>query len=94
MRPEEQTIPDCEDEEPMIDSMLGRRSRSGNCEVCQGKQATRRARFTAHFLQADPTPLVVEEHVAKMEFERLVCDDCAEQLRSMKNVTDLSFESL
>jgi hypothetical protein len=58
------------------------------------KEATRRARFTAHFLQADPMPLLVEEHIAKMEFERRVCDECAERLQSMKNVTDLSLENL
>jgi len=58
------------------------------------KEATRRARFTAHFLQADPTPLLVEEHIAKMEFERRVCDECAGRLQSMKNVTDLTLENL
>lgn len=58
------------------------------------KDATRRARFTAHFLQADPTPLLVEERVAKMEFEKRVCDDCAGRLQTMKNVTDLSLEDL
>ena len=78
----------------MIDSMLRRSQRSGDCELCQRRPATQRARFTAHFLQADPSPLLVEEHVARMEFERLVCDECAGQLQAMKNVTDLSFESL
>jgi hypothetical protein len=52
------------------------------------------AKFTAHFLQADPTPLLVEERVAKMELERRVCDDCAGRLQAMKNVTDLSLENL
>ena len=37
---------------------------------------------------------MVEEHVAKMELEKRVCDDCARQLQSMKNVTDLSLEEL
>ena len=78
----------------MIDSMLRRRDHASDCEMCQRMQATKTARFTAHFLQADPTPLVVEEHVAKMQFEKRVCDDCAEQLQSMKNVTDLTFGSL
>jgi len=58
------------------------------------KQATQRARFTAHFLQADPTPLLVEERIAKMEFEKRVCNLCAQRLQSMKNVSDLSLENL
>lgn len=37
---------------------------------------------------------MLEERVAKMEFEKRVCDDCAEQLQNMKNVTDLTFGSL
>jgi len=37
---------------------------------------------------------MIEEHVAKMEFEKRVCDDCAKQLQSMKNVSDLSLDSL
>jgi hypothetical protein len=78
----------------MIDSMLRKRDRASDCEVCQRKPATRKARFTAHFLQAEPTPLLIEERVAKMELEKRVCDDCAEQLQSMKNVTDLSLEEL
>lgn len=78
----------------MIDSMLRRQDRVGDCELCQRKPATRRAKFTAHFLQADPTPLLVEERVAKMEFQRRVCDDCLERLQSMKNVTDLTSEEL
>jgi len=78
----------------MIDSMLRRREPAGDCEVCQRKPATRRAKFTAHFLQADPTPLMIEERVARMELEKRVCDDCAEQLQTMKNVTDLSLENL
>jgi hypothetical protein len=78
----------------VIDSMLRRHDRTGDCEMCQRKPATQRAKFTAHFLQADPTPLVVEERVAKMELERRVCDDCAGRLQTMKNVTDLSLENL
>ena len=78
----------------MIDSMLRRRDRTGDCEVCQKKPATQIAKFTAHFLQADPTPLLVVVRVAKMELERRVCDDCAGRLQAMKNVTDLSFENL
>jgi len=74
--------------------MLRKRDRASDCEVCQRKPATRKARFTAHFLQAEPTPLLIEERVAKMELEKRVCDDCAEQLQSMKNVTDLSLEEL
>ena len=74
--------------------MLRRRDRASDCEVCQRKPATKRAHFTAHFLQAEPTPLLVEEHVTKTELEKRVCDDCARQLQSMKNVTDLSLEEL
>ena len=78
--------------------MLRRRDRASDCEMCQRKPATRRAHFTAHFtahfLQAEPTPLLVEEHLAQMELEKRVCDDCARQLQSMKNVTDLSLEEL
>ena len=78
----------------MIDCMLRKREQASDCEMCQRKPATRRAHFTAHFLQAEPTPLLLEERVAKMEFEKRVCDDCAEQLQNMKNVTDLTFGSL
>jgi hypothetical protein len=78
----------------MIDFILRKSDRASDCEMCQRKPATRRVHFTAHFLQADPTPLLVEERVAKMEFEKRVCDDCAGQLQIMKNVTDLSFENL
>jgi hypothetical protein len=74
--------------------MLRRRNSASDCEVCEKKPATKRARFTAHFLQGEPTPLMVEERVAKMELEKRVCDDCAKQLQSMKNVTDLSLEEL
>jgi hypothetical protein len=37
---------------------------------------------------------MLEEHVAKAEFEKRVCDDCAGQLQNMKNVTDLTFAIL
>ena len=74
--------------------MLRRGDRASDCEVCQRKRATKKARFTAHFLQAEPTPLLIEERVAKMELEKRVCDDCARELQSMKNVTDLSLEEL
>jgi hypothetical protein len=74
--------------------MLRKRDRESDCEVCQRKPATTRAHFTAHFLQAEPTPLVIEERVAKMELEKRVCDNCAKQLQSMKNVTDLTLEEL
>jgi hypothetical protein len=74
--------------------MLRRRDRASDCEVCQKKPATKRARFIAHFLQAEPTPLLVEERVAKMELEKRVCDDCARELQGMKNVTDLIVEEL
>jgi len=78
----------------MIDSMLRGRNRVGACEVCQKKPATRKARFTALFLQAEPTPLLIEERVSKMEFEKRVCEECAGRLQSMKNVTDLILENL
>lgn len=78
----------------MIDSMLRGRNRAGSCELCQRRPATQRARFAAHFLQAEPTPLLVEERVTKMEFEKRVCDECAGQLQNMRNVTDLSLENL
>jgi len=78
----------------MIDSMLRKGDRASDCELCQRKPATRKARFTAHFLQADPTPLLIEERVAKMEFDKRVCDECAGRLQTMKNVTDLTFENL
>jgi len=78
----------------MIDSMLRKRDRANDCEMCQRKPATKKAHFTAHFLQTEPTPLMLEEHVAKTEFEKRVCDDCAGQLQNMKNVTDLTFAIL
>lgn len=62
--------------------------------MCRIKPATKRAKFMAHFLQAEPTPLMVEERVDKMEFEKRVCDGCAQQLQSMKNVTDLTLGNL
>jgi hypothetical protein len=78
----------------MIDSMFRKPERAGDCEICQRKPATRKAHFTAHFLQEDPTPLMVEESVAKVELEKRVCDGCADKLQNMKNVTDLSLETL
>jgi len=78
----------------MIDSMLRARGRAGACEVCQTRPATRKARFTAHFLQAEPTPLLIEERISEMKFEKRVCEECAGRLRAMKNVTDLSLENL
>jgi len=78
----------------MIDSLLRKRHGPNACEMCQREQATQRARFTAHFLHSEPTPLMIEEHVAKARLERLVCDRCAEELKKMKNVTELAFEPL
>ena len=78
----------------MIDSMFRKARHASDCEMCQRKTATRKAHFTAHFLQSDPTPLLVEEKIAKLEVEKRVCDGCAERLQNMKNVTDLSFENL
>jgi hypothetical protein len=78
----------------MIDFIPRKPGRASDCEICKGKPATKRAHFTAHFLQEDPSPLLVEEHVAKLEFEKRVCDGCAEDLQNMKNVTNLTLESL
>jgi hypothetical protein len=39
-------------------------------------------------------PLLIEERVAKMELEKRICAHCAEKLRSMRNVTDLTLEAL
>jgi hypothetical protein len=74
--------------------MLRGRSSADACEICLSRPATRTTTFTAHFLQANPTPLLVEEQIAKMGFRKRICNECAQKLRTMTNVTDLAFEEM
>ena len=77
----------------MID-MMQRRSAPGLCEVCQKRPATRRAKFSAQYLQSMSSPIFDEESLVGMELEKRVCEQCLNDLQSAKNVTNLTFERL
>lgn len=76
----------------MIDILL--RGGAGLCEVCQRRPATRKARFTAQYLESMPVPPVVEERVVSVQLERRVCERCLANLQKAKNVANLTFERL
>ena len=77
----------------MID-MMQRRSAPGLCEVCGKRPATRRAKFTAQYLQSTSSPIFDEESLVGVELEKRVCELCLNQLQNAKNVTNLTFERL
>jgi hypothetical protein len=77
----------------MID-MMQRNSAPGLCEICQKRPATRKARFSAQYLQTTSAAVFEEEGMAAVEVEKRVCDQCLSNLQNAKNVTDLTFERL
>ena len=77
----------------MID-MMQRRSGPGLCEVCGRRPATRRAKFSAQYLQSTASAIFEEESMAGAELVKRVCEECLTQLQDAKNVTDLTFERL
>lgn len=77
----------------MIDRMF-RRSGPGMCQICERKPATRKAKFTAQYLQSSSMPLFDEESLVAGEFEKRVCEECLASLQNAKNVANLTFERL
>jgi len=77
----------------LIDQME-RRSGRGSCEVCAREPATRKAKFSAQYLQATSSALFEEESLVGGQFEKRVCENCLKKLQDAKNVTDLTFERL
>ena len=77
----------------MIDRMQ-RRPGPCLCEVCERQPATRKAKFTAQYLQATASAIFEEEGMAGAEFEKRVCEDCLKKLQDAKNVSNLTFERL
>jgi hypothetical protein len=77
----------------MIDRMQ-RRSAPGLCELCLKSPVTRKAKFTAQYLQSTSSPIFDEESLVTTDFEKRVCEDCLKSLQNAKNVTKLTFERL
>ena len=77
----------------MIDRME-RRAGPGRCEVCERQPATRRAKFTAQYLQATASAIFEEEGMVGAQMEKRVCEDCLKKLQDAKNVSELTFERL
>ncbi len=77
----------------MIDRMQ-RRSAPGRCEICEKRPATRRAKFSAQYLQSTSSALFEEESIVGVEVEKRVCEECLDQLQNAKNVANLTFERL
>jgi len=73
---------------------MPRRSGPGMCQVCERKPATRKAKFTAQYLQSSSMPLFDEESLVAGEFEKRVCEECLASLQNAKNVENLTFERL
>jgi len=62
--------------------------------MCVKKPATRKAKFTAQYLQSSSMPLFDEESLVTGEFEKKVCEECLSSLQNAKNVTNLTIERL
>jgi hypothetical protein len=62
--------------------------------VCGREPATRRAKFTAQYLQATSAALFEEENLVGTQMEKRVCESCLKNLQDAKNVSDLTFERL
>jgi hypothetical protein len=73
---------------------MPRRSGPGMCQVCERKPATRKAKFTAQYLQTSSMPLFDEESLVTGEFEKRLCEECLVFLQNAKNVANLTFERL
>jgi translation elongation factor P/translation initiation factor 5A len=77
----------------MIDRMQ-RRSAPGLCEICEKQPATRKAKFSAQYLQSTSVAFLDEEAMVGVELEKRVCEECLNFLQKAKNVTNLTFERL
>jgi len=77
----------------MIDRMQ-RRSAPGLCEVCEKRPATRKAKFSAQYLQSTSAAVFDEESLVGVDMEKRVCEECLNNLQSAKNVANLTFERL
>lgn len=77
----------------MIDRMQ-RRVGPGSCEVCEKHAATRKAKFTANYVQSSAAAIFEEEGMADVAMEKRVCEDCLATLQNAKNVSNLTFERL
>jgi len=73
---------------------MQQRKRPGVCDVCEKQPATRRAKFTAQYLQSVSTSIFDEESMIQVELEKRICEDCLKMLQNAKNVTNLTFERL
>jgi hypothetical protein len=69
-------------------------SRPALCDICEKKVATRKAKFTAQYLQSTSVAVFDEETLVTGEFEKRTCEQCLESLKNAKNVTNLTFERL
>jgi hypothetical protein len=77
----------------MIDRMP-RRSAPGLCEICEKRPATRKAKFSAQYLQSTSAAVFDEESLVGVELVKRICEECLKKLQEAKNVTDLTFERL
>jgi hypothetical protein len=77
----------------LIDRMQ-RKAGVASCEVCGKEPATRKAKFTAQYLQSTAAALFEEESLVGAQLEKRVCEGCLQKLQDAKNVTDLVFERL
>jgi hypothetical protein len=62
--------------------------------VCGREPATRRAKFTAQYLQSTSAALFEEENLVGAEIEKRVCESCLKNLQDAKNVTNLTYDRL
>ena len=69
-------------------------SAPGLCEICGKNLATRKATFTAQYLQSTSVGLFDDEALATSEFEKRTCEHCLESLQNAKNVSNLKFDRL
>ncbi len=66
----------------------------GSCEVCARHLATRRAKFTAKYLESSATLPFDEESLREMNFEKKVCEECLATLQKAENVSNLVYDRL
>jgi len=77
----------------LIDRMQ-RQVGAGTCEVCEKRPATRKAKFTANYVQSSAAAIFEEEALADIILEKKVCENCLTSIQNAKNVKDLTFERL
>ena len=77
----------------MIDRME-RRKAAGLCDLCERRPATRKAKFSAQYLQSSSSAIFEEEALTGVDLEKRICEQCLASLQNAKNVTNLTFERL